>query len=227
MWERILYAHRYGYLAVKHRHVQRFLAGARRCREVQREVLFCKLRRNADSEFGRDHGFPSIRSLEDFRRQTPVATYEYYRPYAEKVKAGKINAMFGPTSQVLMFSMTSGTTSEPKYIPITNHFFREYRASWNIWGLGVFRDHDDLCYKHTLHFASDWRQFFTSGGIPCGNISGLVTETRPRISKPAFILPASLNEIGQDSGQTVPVAAAGDALPPGGHDWHGKPAHAD
>jgi hypothetical protein len=187
--------HRYLYLYTKARQVDRFLARTRRAATIQREVLFAKLRRNVESDFGRDHGFARIRSVDDFRRQVPVSGYEYYRPYTERVKRGRIEAMFGPSNKLLMFSMTSGTTTEPKYIPVTNHFFKEYRRSWNIWGLGVFRDHVDLVRKATLQFSSDWEQFHTEGGIPCGNISGLAAETRPRIAKPAFILPAELSKV--------------------------------
>lgn len=195
MLERLVYCFRYAYLRGKQRQVNQFVTGARKCREVQREVLFAKLRRNRDSDFGRNHGFSSIQTIADFRQRIPVATYEYYRPYADEVKKGNLRAMFGPGTQVLMFSMTSGTTSQSKYIPITNHFFKEYRQSWNTWGLAVFRDHPDLLVKHTLNFGSDWQQFRTEAGIACGNISGLIAETRPRISNPLFILPPELNKI--------------------------------
>ena len=135
---------RLAYLHWNYRAVKKFFAATRRSREVQREVLFEKLRRNAQSDFGRDHGMADIRTIEDFRRQIPIANYEYYRPYVERVKKGQIDAMFGPGSKVLMFAMTSGSTNIPKYIPITDHFLREYRRSWNIWGLATYRDHIDL-----------------------------------------------------------------------------------
>lgn len=193
--ESLLYPHRYAYLWIKKRQVTRFLNETKNSIRIQKDVLFAKIRRNIDSDFGRDHDFSGIASIEDFRKRVPVANYEYYRPYADRVKHGQIDAMFGPGTEVLMFSMTSGTTSEPKYIPITNHFFKEYRRSWNTWGLGVFGDHPDLLLKKTLQFTSDWQQFRSSGGIACGNVSGLAVETRPRIAKPAFILPAILNKV--------------------------------
>ncbi len=162
---------------------------------IQRQRLLEKLRLNQDSQFGREHGFASIRDFRDFRRRVPIATYETYRPYIEQVKDGKLNVLFGEGTQVLMFSMTSGTTSQSKYVPITNHFFREYRRSWNYWGLATFRDHNDLLSKYTLTLASDWDQFRTSAGIPCGSISGLVAETRPRITNSLFVLPAELLKV--------------------------------
>lgn len=189
------YLVRRGYLGWRLRRLNQYLENTRNCRDVQQQVLMEKIRLNADSQFGREHGFSSIRSIDDFRRQVPVANYETYRPYIEEVKKGNTQALFGPDTKVLMFSMTSGTTSQSKYVPITNHFFKEYRRSWNYWGLATFRDHPDLLSKYTLTLASDWDQFRTSAGIPCGSISGLVAETRPWVSNSLFLLPTSLLKV--------------------------------
>jgi hypothetical protein len=94
-----------------------------------------------------------------------------------------------------MFAMTSGTTSEPKYIPITREQFDEYRRGWNLWGLRMYWDHPDLVRKKTLKLASDWREFLTPGGTPCGAISGLVAETAPLVARSRFVLPSSVIKI--------------------------------
>src|SRR5687767_4420082 len=183
------------YLWMRNRRVQQFLAGARRVRRVQQEVLWSKLRRNAQSDFGRVHGFSDIRSLADFRRRIPITDYEYYRPYVERVKRGEIDAMFGPGTRVLMFALTSGTTEQSKFIPITPEFLKEYRRGWNLWGVRAYVDHLRLVRMYNLQLSSDWRQFYTEGGIPCGNISGLAADTATIISRPVFILPRELRKI--------------------------------
>jgi hypothetical protein len=183
------------YLWMRNRRVQQFLAGARRARRVQHEVLWSKLRRNADSDFGRQFHLGDIRSLADFRRQLPISTYEDYRPYVERVKRGEIGAMFGPGTQVLMFALTSGTTEKSKYIPITPEFLREYRQGWNLWGVRAYIDHLRAVRMFNLQLSSDWRKFYTEGGIPCGNISGLAADTAPLISRPVFILPRELMKV--------------------------------
>ncbi len=104
-----------------------------------------KVRRHAESEFGRDHGFSCIRSVDDFRRQVPVADYDYYRPYIERVKRGELGAMFAPGTNVLMFALTSGTTSASKFIPVTRQFFDEYRRGWFLWA------------QRTTTITSTWR----------------------------------------------------------------------
>ena len=186
---------RLGYLSIRRRRITKFLAGADQTRRVQRDLLFSKIRRNAQSSFGQDHGFSKIQSVSDFRRQVPLTEYEYYRDYVERVKQGEVSAMFGPDTKLLMFALTSGTTDKAKYIPITQEFFDEYRHGWNMWGVQTYSDHLDLCMKRSLQVTSDWRQFYTEGGIPCGNISGLAAETAPLVSRPLFVLPRSLMRI--------------------------------
>ena len=110
------------------RHVyHEFLAVTRRAAAVQAKVLLSKIRRNADTDFGRDHRFDRVHSADDFVRRVPILRYEDHRPYIERVKRGDFRAMFGRGQRVHMFALTSGTTDEPKYIPVTDDFLGAYR----------------------------------------------------------------------------------------------------
>ncbi|MCU0982062.1 MAG: GH3 auxin-responsive promoter family protein [Pirellulaceae bacterium] len=186
---------KYAYLWFRVQELNRFIAAAGRSRQIQHEALLTKLRRNAASAFGRDHGFAEIRNVHDFRRQMPVTNYAYYRAYIERLKQGEIAAMFGPQTKILMLALTSGTTDKYKLVPITQEFFDEYRHGWNLWGVGTYRDHLDLVQKKTLKLGSNWRQFSTEAGIPCGAISGLVAETAPWIARSRFVLPSDVYSI--------------------------------
>ncbi len=180
---------RYVYLAwVRHR-LNRFLADTRRAREIQHEVLLRKIARNANSDFGRAYGFANIRSVADFRKQLPILTYEDHHPYMLRVLNGEVTALFAPNTRVLMFAMTSGTTGEPKRLPITEEVFREYRAGWLIWAGGAYGDHIDVMRKKTLLLTSDWQQYRAPSGVPCGQISGLAAMTRPRVMQRGFLPP--------------------------------------
>lgn len=186
---------RYAYIWIKSRDIQQFLRDARRGPKIQTDLLLEKLGRNADTAFGRRHGFGQIHSVADFRRRVPIADYEYYRPYVERVQRGELDAMFGRGTRLLMFAMTSGTTAQSKYIPITQEFFTEYRRGWNLWGVATYADHTDLVRKKTLKLGSNWRQKYTEAGIPCGNISGLVAETAPLVGRNRFVLPPAVTQI--------------------------------
>ena len=178
-----------------YRQVTRFLAGASHARRTQHTALLDKLRRNANSDFGREHGFSKMHTADDFRRRMPITDYEYYRKYVERVKQGDVEAMFAPGTKILMFALTSGTTNKSKYIPVTREFFEEYRRSWYIWAAQNYNDHRQLLAMKTLKLGSNWRQFYTEAGIPCGNISGLATELAPWFTRPAFAIPMPVTGI--------------------------------
>ncbi len=55
---------------------------------VQTALLFDILRKQTDTQFGRDHHFATINSVADYRKNVPVAPYEYVAPYIEKVQNG-------------------------------------------------------------------------------------------------------------------------------------------
>lgn len=182
---------RYCYLRLRRLRVQRFLSQSRRMQSIQHYVLRKKIRRNQNS----DYGLTEFRAVDDLRKRMPVTTCETYRDYVERVKQGDLRAMFGRQTPLLMFTLTSGTMNQSKFIPVTHDFFREYRKGWNLWGIRTFQQHLDLLRQHVVHLSSDWQQFPTVSGTPCGNISGLVAETAPRISHSIFILPRSLIKI--------------------------------
>jgi hypothetical protein len=182
----------YVYLWIADRRVQRFVREARTAHALQRELLFAKLRRNADSDFGREHGFASVRSVEEYRRQVPIAGYERFRPYIDRVLRGDVGALFAPGTKLLMFALTSGSTGEAKHLPVTQEFFDEYRRSWKNWGIRTYVDHLEIANRRVVQLTSDWKQSYSASGVPCGNMSGLTAETAPRISRPLFLLPRSI-----------------------------------
>lgn len=186
---------RYLYLAWLRSRLQRYLNDAQRARDIQRDTLMRKLARNATSDFGREYGLGSMRTVEEFRRRVPIATYDEHRPYIQRVLDGDITALFAPGTRVLMFAMTSGTTGKPKRLPITAELFDEYKAGWRLWGAGVYGDHLDLVNKKTLQLSSDWQQYRSPSGVACGQISGLAATTRPWIAQRVFLLPSIVSRI--------------------------------
>lgn len=162
---------------------------------MQERVLLEKIRRNAESDFGRDYKFEAIRSAEDFVRRVPILTYEDHRPYIECVKNGQPSAMFGGRQRVHMFALTSGTTNEPKYIPVTDAFLQEYRQGWNAFGIKALLDHPAAFLRRILQVSSRMDETRTAGGIPCGAISGLMAATQKRLVRRYYVTPEYLARI--------------------------------
>jgi len=59
----------------------------------QRRVLADLLRFNADTAYGRAHGFASVRTLDDFRKAVPVQDYAALAPWVERAAAGERNVL--------------------------------------------------------------------------------------------------------------------------------------
>jgi hypothetical protein len=174
------------------RMLSRMLRATERLREKQTATLLEKIRRNASSEYGRAHGLDKIRSDADFRRQIPVTSYEDLKPYIDKVKAGDLSAMFGPGQTVHMFAKTSGTCDCPKYIPVTDHFLAEYRRGWNAFGVKVLMDHPGCFLRPIVQVSSRMDEEYTSGGFPCGAISGLMAATQKRLVRRYYVVPPEI-----------------------------------
>src|SRR5437016_1093910 len=90
------------------RQLARFEEATTRPREVQEALLRRILAYHADTSFGREHGFAHIRTVADFRRQLPIAGYDYFEPYLARVRQGDVRALLAD-NVVHMFALTSGT----------------------------------------------------------------------------------------------------------------------
>jgi len=181
--------------ALFRRQARRFLAAAKNCRSSQSQVLVELLALNAGSRFARQHRLEGVRNATQYRRRVPVADYEYFRPYIDEVRAGRPEALLGPKNRLLMFSLTSGTTAQPKYIPITERFLADYRAGWQAWGIQAADAHPGINSRNILQLSSDDNLFRTPGGTPCGNISGLVAACQNRAVRTMYTVPGAVAKI--------------------------------
>jgi hypothetical protein len=175
--------------------LERFLRDASAAGATQRRILREKLSRNADSDFGRRHGFESIRGPEEFAARVPISTYDDLSPYIERMREGRTAALLGAGQRVLMYALTSGTTNEPKYIPVTPAFLDEYRRGWNVWGLRALLDHPGCFLRHIVQVSSPMNDSITPSGIPCGAITGLMAATQKRLVRKYYTAPLAVAHI--------------------------------
>lgn len=102
--------------------------------EVQEELLLRLLRRNAGTDFGRAHGFASIRSLHEYQQRVPVRAYD---DYAEL--PGDAAAL--TASPVTHYEATSGSSGAAKRIPFTLDLRAELNRAIAPWVVDLFAEH--------------------------------------------------------------------------------------
>lgn len=111
-----------------------FHANLDRAAEVQEAVLLRILRRNASTEFGRAHGFGSVRSVRDYQQRVPVRTYD---DYAEL--HGDARAL--TASEITHYESTSGSSGASKRIPYTRDLRVEMGRAIAPWIVSLFAAH--------------------------------------------------------------------------------------
>ena len=162
---------------------------------VQRTRLFEKILRCSESRFGRVHGFARIRTLADFRRQLPIAEYDYFAPYIEDVARGRLDALFPASEKVLMFGTTTGTTGRPKLNPVTTSWLRDYRRSWEIWGVKAIVEHPQMIGTKLLQVIGPGSLGRTPNGLAIGMISSVAVRYQNRLLKRFYAVPCELCDV--------------------------------
>jgi hypothetical protein len=161
--------------------------------ETQDRLLLDIIERNRSTRFGRDHLFRSIRSLSEYRNQVAIADYERLRPYVELVKNGERDSL--TAEPIDMFTMTSGSTGDPKLIPVTAKTRENHRQLTRLWYYRALVDHADLFNGKLLGVISPAIEGKTTSGVPFGAASGLIYESSPRWIKNAYAVPYQVCEI--------------------------------
>ncbi|MCX6354263.1 MAG: GH3 auxin-responsive promoter family protein [Candidatus Aureabacteria bacterium] len=166
-----------------------------RCADTQRAVLKEKLRYAEGTEYGRRHLFSKISSPGEYRKAVPIVDYAALAPHVERIVNGEENILFPAREKVLMFAMTSGTTAAPKYVPVTQGYYRELSRGNFIWGVHLMESHRDVLRHKILHIVSPSRECTTARGVACGAATGLVAESQRMIARLKYALPPSAYRI--------------------------------
>jgi hypothetical protein len=111
---------------------------------AQRSLLEDYLKTNADTAFGRAHGFASIRSAEEYRERVPLTKGEELAPWVDRIAAGEARVL--TRSPVRALEPTSGSSSSPKLIPYTSTFQREIRRAVAPWIFDLYSHRPRLAF---------------------------------------------------------------------------------
>jgi len=133
----------------------------------------------ADTAFGKDHHFSSIKTYEDFKKQVPIRDYEDLRLYIDRVVNGEENILWPGKPQYL--SKTSGTTSGVKYIPISKESMPEHiKAARNALLSYIHETGKTDFVDGSMIFLQGSPVLAEKHGIATGRLSGIVAHHVPQ-----------------------------------------------
>lgn len=135
---------------------------------TQHAVLKHYLRANADTTFGRAHGFSVIRSVDEYQARVPLASYSDFSQAIDDISGGKPGVL--TRDRVRSLGVSSGSVSAAKRIPYTRRLQREFRRAIAPWVVDLYRGRPELAlgcsYWSITPVARDPSP--EPGGIPVG-----------------------------------------------------------
>ena len=148
------------------------------------EIVQC----NRDTEYGRECGFDSIRSLSDYRRRVPVVSYDDIQPWVARIERGERNVL--TNEHPVMLAQTSGTTAAPKYIPVTPTCLgRTHSDQMRTWIYHAATRHPGMFKGKVVSLISPAVEGHTESGLPYGSTTGHIYQSMPRLVRRTYGIP--------------------------------------
>ena len=170
-----------------------FLRATRQPLFQQQRVLQQILDRNRETEFAQAYDFNSIMDIASFKEQVPIQSYSTLRSYIDKQIAGQQQVL--TTEFPFYYARTSGTTGDPKYIPVLPSSFKEHQRNLAIFSYLQYRAQRQAFSGKLLAIPGPYEEGQFESGIRFGSISGLMYTAVPAHLKEKYVVPASVFSI--------------------------------
>ena len=155
-----------------------------------------------DTVYGREHHFDRILSATTaddlfrlYRLYVPVNdSFETLRPYVERHKNGEENVLFPGKPD--MYATTSGTTAQPKWIPMTHKYLKDvYGKMSHIWTWNFVKHRSRIFGGHIFTTVGKECEGYAPDGTLYGAVSGVLVRDIPPIIKKHYTAPSCVMSI--------------------------------
>lgn len=159
------------------------------------------LRKNANTVYGKEHHFRSIlmarndeRLFRLYEKSVTAAEFEAFRPYVNRHKSGEPNVLI--PGKPLMYATTSGTTSEPKWIPISVDYMKSvYNAMSHVWLDNFRRNAPKFLSGSLMVSVGKVVEGYAEDGTIFGSVSGVTAKQMPSFIRERIVTPPCAYEI--------------------------------
>lgn len=171
---------------------------AKNCAKAEEETLRGILTYAKDTEWGKAHNFEDIlkaKSADElfalYQKNVSVQDYEDLRPFIERHKNGEENILF--PGKPMIYATTSGTTKEPKWIPITNAYYQNIFSKMSKLWLYTFIMHRPKAFwGKCVSIVGKSIEGYAPDGTVCGSVSGVTQRDCPEFIKGLYSAPSEV-----------------------------------
>ena len=148
--------------------------------EVQEELLLNLIRTAENTVIGKQFGFSSIKSYQEFIERVPVSTYEDIEPLIERTRTGEQNVFWN--TPIKWFAKSSGTTnSKSKFIPVSNESLQNchYNASKDLLSLYLNNNEESQLFTGKSLRLGGSKQLYEDNNTFFGDLSAILIDNMP------------------------------------------------
>ena len=174
---------------------------SRNPRRASEQTLRGILNYAKDTVYGREHHFADILAAKDdkelyalYQKYVPAQEYEALRPYVERHKNGEANVLF--PGKPIMYATTSGTTKEPKWVPITDVYLNSvYGKMTKVWLFNFIKNRPKVFTGKIVSIVGKVIEGYAPDGTVFGSVSGVTQRDCPKFVKKLYASPADVFSI--------------------------------
>jgi len=154
-----------------------------------------------DTVYGKEHHFEEIvkaKTPEElfalYQKNVKINDYEDFRPYVDRHKNGEADILF--PGKPKLYATTSGTTKEPKWVPITERYYQTvYRKLSQLWYYCFMKSKPRVYYGKSLSIVGKAVEGAAPDGTLCGSLTGIIQRDVPGFMKKTYSAPIDVFKI--------------------------------
>lgn len=154
-----------------------------------------------DTVYGKEHHFADILKsktpeelFKRYQEEVKINDYEDFRPYVERHKHGEPDVLF--PGKPILYATTSGSTSEPKWIPITETYLKNiYGKMTKVWLFNFIKNRPKVYGGKILSIVGKVVEGYAPDGTVYGSVSGVTQRDCPGFVKKLYSNPQCVYSI--------------------------------
>ncbi|MBR1809936.1 MAG: GH3 auxin-responsive promoter family protein [Paludibacteraceae bacterium] len=170
-------------------------------RKASEKTLRGILQYAKDTVYGKEHHFEEILKAKDdkelyrlYQKYVPAQEYESLRPYVERHKQGETDILF--PGKPVMYATTSGTTKEPKWVPITKVYLNSvYGKMTKVWLFNFIKNRPKVFTGKIVSIVGKVIEGYAPDGTVFGSVSGVTQRDCPKFVKKLYASPSDIFSI--------------------------------
>jgi len=167
-------------------------------KKAQSDTLRRILTPAKDTVYGKEHHFDEILAAQTpeelfslYQKNVRINDYEDLRPYVERHKNGEADILF--PGKPRLYATTSGTTKEPKWIPVTEQYYQDvYKRLNQMWFYTLLINKPHVFYGPCVSIVGKALEGAAPDGTVFGSTSGVMQRDIPKFMRTAHTAPADV-----------------------------------